>query len=210
MLEISSPNLNAFFCHVLLLQKSWHHVWYYFIPWVVVSSKKMAGDPQYCLRLSLFMESAHNIWYMEKGRAVKRMKAVPLDVVVRSHWSMSLMGAKYFRIFVLDGINGFFFFLRKKERERSFLEIIFWKSKLSKKLLVISQSTGNVKVSAKIYTVFHSTAASNPREPCVSQSSSIDFGLINGTDTLSIICLQFWCSVSNGGYLVYPWPEILK
>lgn len=67
----------------------------------------MAGDPQYCLRLSLFMESAHNIWHMEKGRAVKRMKAVPLDVVVRSHWSMSLMGAKYFGIFVHDGINVF-------------------------------------------------------------------------------------------------------
>lgn len=67
----------------------------------------MAGDPQYCLRLSLFMESAHNIWHMEKGRAVKRMKAVPLDVVVRSHWSMSLMGAKYFGIFVLDGMNVF-------------------------------------------------------------------------------------------------------
>lgn len=127
MLEISSPNLNAFFCHVLLLQKSWHHVWYYFIPWVVVSSKKMAGDPQYCLRLSLFMESAHNIWYMEKGRAVKRMKAVPLDVVVRSHWSMSLMGAKYFRIFVLDGINVFFFFLKKKRKREKFSRNYFLK-----------------------------------------------------------------------------------
>lgn len=31
------PNLHAFFCHVLSLQNPWHHVWYYFIPWVVVS-----------------------------------------------------------------------------------------------------------------------------------------------------------------------------
>lgn len=39
MLEISCPNLNTFFCHVLSLWNSWHDVQCYFIPWVIISFK---------------------------------------------------------------------------------------------------------------------------------------------------------------------------
>lgn len=79
------------------------------------------------------------------------------------------MGAKYFRIFLLYDISVlcvFFFF------QGNFVKTILLEEQtVQETASAVSQSTVGVKVSAKIYTVFHSAAASNPGEACVPQSS---------------------------------------
>lgn len=80
------------------------------------------------------------------------------------------MGAKYFRIFLLYDISVlcvFFFFFQGNFVKTILLE----EQTVQETASAVSQSTVGVKVSAKIYTVFHSAAASNPGEACVPQSS---------------------------------------
>lgn len=61
----------------------------------------------------------------------------------------------------------FFFFF-----QGNFVKTILLKEQtVQETASAVSQSTVGVKVSAKIYTVFHSAAASNPGEACVPQSS---------------------------------------
>lgn len=61
----------------------------------------------------------------------------------------------------------FFFFFPGKFCKNDLLE----EQTVQETASAVSQSTASVKVSAKIYTVFHSAAASNPGEACVPQSS---------------------------------------
>lgn len=69
----------------------------------------------------------------------------------------------------------------------------------------MSQSTGNVKSFCKdLHTVSLHCCFKPKRTLCVPKlfsSPSIDFGLINGTDALYIICLLFDVQLAMGAIL---------